>query len=289
MTLGILGACALTLALTDPRAAVLVATAGGLFGVLVTLVPGGGRAGATVGIREVRAVVVAGTLAIAATAWIGRDLSQLAAQPVVFGLAYLAFAVAVAMRFGAIPFHVWAARLADAVPEAALPILTALAPAAFAIVALAWIDASDRATARRPRRGPRRGPRHRGRLDRAGRCRRLRPGRSRAHRRVFDRRRRRGHPAGPGRARPGGVGAGPDLDRRVRGDPERLRGVGSRGPCRVLDGPRRRPARLGRALAAPRRRTRPGRDRRCRLPGTARVRRPGGARSTCRSTPRGRR
>ena len=87
-------------------------------------------------------MVVAGALAIAATAWFGRDLSQLAAQPVVFGLAYLAFAVAVAMRFGAIPFHLWAARLSDVVPEAALPILTALAPATLAIVALAWTDAS---------------------------------------------------------------------------------------------------------------------------------------------------
>jgi NADH-quinone oxidoreductase subunit N len=142
VVLAILGAAGLTLALTDPRDAVLVATAGGLFGILVTLVPTGGRAGATVGIREARAVVVSGTLAIAATAWIGRDLSQLAAQPVVFGLAYLAFAVAVAIRFGAIPFHVWAARLTDVVPETALPVLTALAPASLAVVALAWTDAS---------------------------------------------------------------------------------------------------------------------------------------------------
>ena len=142
VTLAVLGTSGLTLGLVDPRAAVLVATAGALFGVLVTLVPRGGRTGATVGIRETRAVVVAGSLAIAATAWIGRDLSQLSAQPVVFGLAYLAFVVAVAMRFGAIPFHLWAARLTDVVPETALPILTALAPAAFAVVALAWIDAS---------------------------------------------------------------------------------------------------------------------------------------------------
>ena len=142
VTLAILAACGLTLGLVDPRAAVLAATAGGLFGVLVTLIPGNGRAGATVGIRETRAVIVAGALAIAATAWFGRDLSQLAAQPVVFGLAYLAFAIAVAMRFGAIPFHLWAARLTDVVPETALPILTAMAPASLAIVALAWTDAS---------------------------------------------------------------------------------------------------------------------------------------------------
>ena len=142
VTLAILGAAGLTLGLVDPRSAVLAATAGGLFGVLVTLVPTSARVGATIGIRETRAVVVAGALAVAATAWFGRDLSQLAAQPVVFGLAYLAFAIAVAMRFGAIPFHLWAARLTDVVPETALPILTAIAPASLAVVALAWIDAS---------------------------------------------------------------------------------------------------------------------------------------------------
>ena len=83
-----------------------------------------------------------GAMAIAATAWIGRDLTQLAAQPVVFGLAYLALALAVAVRFGAIPFHLWAARLTDAAPETALPVITVLAPASLAVVALAWNDAA---------------------------------------------------------------------------------------------------------------------------------------------------
>ena len=142
VTLAVLGAAALTMGLVDPRAAVLAATAGGLAGVLVTLLPQNARAGATVGIREARAVVVAGALAIAATAWIGRDLTALVAIPTVYGLAYLAMAVAVAMRFGAIPFHLWAARLTDVVPETSLPILTAFAPSALAVVALAWIGAA---------------------------------------------------------------------------------------------------------------------------------------------------
>ncbi|MEP6638610.1 MAG: proton-conducting transporter membrane subunit [Chloroflexota bacterium] len=142
VTLAMLGATALTLALVDPRAAVLAATAGGLFGVLVALGTEDRRVGATVGILEIRAVAVSGALAIAATAWLGRDLSHLEATTVVFGLAYLAFPVAVAMRFGAIPFHLWAARLTDVVPETALPILTVLAPASLAVVALAWLDAS---------------------------------------------------------------------------------------------------------------------------------------------------
>jgi NADH-quinone oxidoreductase subunit N len=142
VSLGILAASALALSLPDARVAVLAATAGGAFGALVALAPVGGRPGATVGTRVLRATAVAGTMAIAATAWIGRDLSQLAAQPIVFGLAYLAFALAVAIRFGAIPAHTWAARLTDAVPETTLPLVTAIAPAALAIVALAWADAS---------------------------------------------------------------------------------------------------------------------------------------------------
>lgn len=142
VTLATLGLASLTLTLTDPRTAVAAATAGGLFGVWLTLSPGEDRIGATLGIRELRAVVVAGAMAIAATAWIGRDLTQLTAQPVVFGLVYLAFALAVGVRFGAIPFHLWAARLTDAAPETALPIITVLAPASLAIVALAWNRAS---------------------------------------------------------------------------------------------------------------------------------------------------
>ncbi|MEO5884526.1 MAG: proton-conducting transporter membrane subunit [Candidatus Limnocylindrales bacterium] len=142
VTLAVLGTSALALSLPDARLAVLAATAGGAFGALLCVAPLGGRAGATIGIRALRATVVAGTMAIAAIAWIGRDLSDLAAQPVVFGLAYLAVALAVAIRFGVIPVHAWAARLADAVPETTLPLVTAWAPAALAIVALAWADAS---------------------------------------------------------------------------------------------------------------------------------------------------
>ena len=142
VTAAILGTSALALALPDARLAVLAATAGGIFGALLTIVAIGARAGATVGTRVLRATVIAGTMAVAATAWIGRDLSELAAQPIVFGLAYLAMALAVAIRFGAIPFHAWSARLTDTVPETGLPLVTAIGPAALAIVALAWTDAS---------------------------------------------------------------------------------------------------------------------------------------------------
>ena len=142
VTLATLGFAALTLGLADPRAAVLAGTAGGLCGAVLAVRPGGDRVGATLAIRDVRALVVAAVLALTAMAWIGRDLRLLDASPVVFGLAYLAVAIAVAVRFGAIPFHLWAARLTEAVPETGLPIVTVVAAAPFAIVGLAWADSS---------------------------------------------------------------------------------------------------------------------------------------------------
>lgn len=137
-----IAASVLALTLPDAQSAVLAATAGGLVGVLATEISGPTTRGVLVGIREVRALAVAGSLAILAAAWIGRPLEELVAEPAVFGLAYLGFAVAVAIRFGAIPFHFWAARLADAAPEITLPMLMAWGPAAFAVVALTWVDQS---------------------------------------------------------------------------------------------------------------------------------------------------
>jgi NADH:ubiquinone oxidoreductase subunit 2 (subunit N) len=139
VSLAILGTSGVALAAQDARVAILAATAGGAVTALLALVPAGGRSGATVGLRVLRAMVVAGTMAFAAAAWLGRDLTDLSAQPVVFGLAYGAFALAVAIRFGVIPFHAWAARLTEAVPEAELPLVTAWSAAAFALVGIAWL------------------------------------------------------------------------------------------------------------------------------------------------------
>ncbi|MFL5771195.1 MAG: proton-conducting transporter membrane subunit [Chloroflexota bacterium] len=137
-----IGSAVLALALSDVRIAVLAATAGGLVGILVTISSPATPRSVTVATRELRALAVAGVLAILATAWIGRPLGDLSVVPEVFGFAYVGFAVAVAIRFGAIPFHFWAARLADAAPEVTLPMLMAWGPASFAVVALAWADQS---------------------------------------------------------------------------------------------------------------------------------------------------
>ena len=198
------------------------------------------------GIREDAGGGRGGHLAIAATAWFGRDLSQLAAQPVVFGLAYLAFAIAVAIRFGAIPFHLWAARLADAAPETTLPILTALAPAAFAPWS-PWPGSTPRS---RRLAGPRPGAativladRHR--IHRAGGVRGVRPGRPGARGRLLDRRRRgRRHPRPGGASTPAAWAPARIWVLACRGR-ERVRRLGGRHPHRVLDRADPRPARLG--------------------------------------------
>ena len=57
------------------------------------------------------------------------------------GLASLAIAAGVALRTGAIPFHLWAARVADVAPGAALPLLLAWTPLVLAAVAVAAWDA----------------------------------------------------------------------------------------------------------------------------------------------------
>lgn len=136
-TLGISG---LALGLTDPPAALVAATAAGLVGAMLTVTRGGDRAGATAAIRHVRAGVTAGALAVIAVAWVNPDMTSLGLAPPAFGLAYLAVALGVAIRFGAIPFHLWAARLTDSIPDVGLPLATVLAAAPFAVVGLDWVS-----------------------------------------------------------------------------------------------------------------------------------------------------
>jgi NADH-quinone oxidoreductase subunit N len=140
VSLGTLGAAALALGLSDAGIAVLASTIGGLLGVLVTLAPASARAGATVGIREVRAAVIAGALGYSAAALLGRSFEAATTAPGVLGLAFLGCGLAVAIRFGAVPFHLWAARLADAAPEVTLPALVVWGPSALAVVALAMVE-----------------------------------------------------------------------------------------------------------------------------------------------------
>ncbi len=135
-----LGGAGLALGVVDTGTAVAAATAGAVVGILLTLIRPVSQSGLIVAARELRALVVAGALGLAATAAVAGPLAAVRLNPELIGLAYLAFAVAVAIRLGAVPFHLWAARVADAAPEVGLPLIMAWGPAAFAAVALAWSD-----------------------------------------------------------------------------------------------------------------------------------------------------
>jgi formate hydrogenlyase subunit 3/multisubunit Na+/H+ antiporter MnhD subunit len=139
-TLGILALVALALSVADPTTAVVFLVAAGFLGVVLTLGPEPTPREVTVATRELRVLAVAGVAAMVAVAWIASPIGREGPPGIIFGLAYLALVLAVALRFGAVPFHIWAARLADTVSELALPLLIAWVPAALAVVALDWVD-----------------------------------------------------------------------------------------------------------------------------------------------------
>ena len=254
VALGILASSALALSLPDPRVAVLAGD--GRWRVRRARRPRAARRrlGATVGTRVLRATAIAGTMAIAATAWIGRDLSRAgrAADRVRPGVSRVRPGRGDPVRGDPVPCLGGPAdrrRPRDVAATGHRP----RAGRVLAIVALAWADASvaplalDLSSVRfvvlavaiasilpRVARG----------LD---------PGRHRACRRLRDRRRRRRRDAGDRGARPRLVGTGPDLDPRPRRDPQRVRRVGRRDTGHVRDRPHRRAARLGRPRADPRR------------------------------------
>jgi formate hydrogenlyase subunit 3/multisubunit Na+/H+ antiporter MnhD subunit len=102
------------------------------------------------GLRLLRPLAAAGLLGLVAVAWGASGAGPFAAiEPlgdtdpalqVALGLGLLTVVGAVAIRMGAIPAHVWAARFAEAAPMAAIPATLGWGAAAFAIVALGWVE-----------------------------------------------------------------------------------------------------------------------------------------------------
>jgi NADH:ubiquinone oxidoreductase subunit 2 (subunit N) len=139
MLLG-LGALAFGLGLADPVSRLAATAAAGLPGVLVAISTPVDARGVRAAARELRAVAVTGALAVVAAALVSGPAGLANLSPTIVGLAYLAMALAVAVRIGAIPFHTRVARVTGSAPGAALPLLLAWAPAGFAAAALVWVD-----------------------------------------------------------------------------------------------------------------------------------------------------
>lgn len=142
---------AVALAATGPVVGALGAAGAGLAALpLLLAAPRPSTAGSVA--REVRVSVVPAALllAVAAVAPVaarlvfvdpGATSSAPGAAPVAaVGFSTLAVVLAVAVRGGVIPFHVRVARLADAAPPIALPLLVAWIPLPLAVVALGLVD-----------------------------------------------------------------------------------------------------------------------------------------------------
>jgi multicomponent Na+:H+ antiporter subunit D len=148
-----LGAGAVGLSVSDAGVGFAILTAGAMVSAVVPVIAirGAGRDGASLlGMGSFRPVLAAGLIGLVVVAWGASPAGPFsaagplgAADPALdtaMGLAVLALATAVAIRLGAIPAHVWAARFAEAMPASAVPPLLGWGSAAFVLVALGWVD-----------------------------------------------------------------------------------------------------------------------------------------------------
>ncbi len=146
---------AVAMASADLALGAVAAAATGLASLVVVLAAEGPAAVAA-GARELRMTLVTGAVLLLAfavvpvaarlaliAAGVGSDEAATAAGGVagpVIGLVTLAMALAVAARWGMLPFHVRVSRLTDLVPPETLPLLLAWGAVPLTIVAFAAID-----------------------------------------------------------------------------------------------------------------------------------------------------
>ena len=135
-TLGALGLVGVALTVGTPAAAMLTVAAAGTFAVIASLERAISMPAVRAAASGFRLAVVAGFMGLVAMAITGDD--PIFVQPDVLAGATLLMAAAVAIRVGAIPVHAPVARLIERARTAALPLLAAWVPAAFAVVALGW-------------------------------------------------------------------------------------------------------------------------------------------------------
>ena len=138
-----LGGTGIALGVSDPVIAIIVLLASSIAASLVTLNASFTASDVRVVVRHVRTIALAGALAIVAIAWAAPSGGGVPGDAEALGLADLAIVLAVAIRFGAIPFHRPVARLTDSAPGTAIPLLLVWSPAALAVVVLAATDGSS--------------------------------------------------------------------------------------------------------------------------------------------------
>jgi formate hydrogenlyase subunit 3/multisubunit Na+/H+ antiporter MnhD subunit len=147
-----LGTGVVALSVADAGIGFALLTASGLVTALAPLawLRGSPNDRAQLGLRLLRPLAAAGLIGLMAVAWGASAAGPFAAlEPIggldpgletAIGLGLLVVVGAVALRMGAIPAHIWAARFAESGPVAAIPATLGWGAAGFALVALGWVD-----------------------------------------------------------------------------------------------------------------------------------------------------
>lgn len=143
-TLAGLGAATAAVTLTEAAPAILAVTAAGLAGVIATLGNSVSMPTLRVAADGLRLLALAGLLGLAGIAIVGAAAADLA--PELVGAGVLAVGAAVAVRLGAVPVHMPAARLVESARLAAVPLVAIWLPIAFAAIGLGWMETTLNAT-----------------------------------------------------------------------------------------------------------------------------------------------
>ncbi|MEO8469230.1 MAG: proton-conducting transporter membrane subunit [Chloroflexota bacterium] len=140
------------LAVQDPGIGFALVGAGAVLTAVIpiSMARGDAESGPALAVRTLRPLIASVALTLLVVAWGASPAGPFnvtgisgvidPALELTMGLALLALAAAVVLRLGAIPGHAWVARFAEAMPASAVPPLLGWGAAAFALVALGWID-----------------------------------------------------------------------------------------------------------------------------------------------------
>jgi NADH:ubiquinone oxidoreductase subunit 2 (subunit N) len=139
-----LGAAAAAVTLTETAPALLAVTAAGLAGVITTMGSSVSMPTLRVAADGLRLLALAGLLGLAGVAVVGAAAAH--PSPELVGAGVLAVGAGAAVRLGAVPLHIPAARLVESARLAAVPLVAAWLPAAFALIALGWMETTVGAT-----------------------------------------------------------------------------------------------------------------------------------------------
>jgi formate hydrogenlyase subunit 3/multisubunit Na+/H+ antiporter MnhD subunit len=139
-----LGTVAAAVTVTEPAAAMLAVSAAGLAGIIAALGNSVSMPTLRVAADGLRLVALAGLLGLAGIALVGTAAAH--PTPEMVGTGVLAVGAAAAVRLGAVPLHIPAARLVEMARLAAVPLVAAWLPAAFALICMGWVGTTLGAT-----------------------------------------------------------------------------------------------------------------------------------------------